>query len=157
MYILRFGRNNTVKTRIVISVRIIIYEIPNSTMCRITKGITYIIRGRVGRWQRTRTTVSQESLMLSPVSRTIGMTYYRFRVAGREAHDISTVFNSALSRRERKSRKSRPFSHAGGASRRSNPRERAPSQPARMYPDAGPRSRPICERGRFTFARRLEK
>lgn len=27
------------------------------------------------------------------------MTYYRFRVVGREARDISTVFNSALSRR----------------------------------------------------------
>jgi len=26
-----------------------------------------------------------------------------------------------------------------------------------VYPDAGPRSHPICERGRFTFARRLEK
>lgn len=36
------------------------------------------------------------------------MTYYRFRVVGREARDISTVFNSALSRRGGKSlRKSR--------------------------------------------------
>lgn len=42
------------------------------------------------------------------------MTYYRFRVAGREARDISTVFNSALSRRGGKSRrKSRSFSHVG--------------------------------------------
>lgn len=42
------------------------------------------------------------------------MTYYRFRVAGRKARDISTVFNSALSRRGGKSRrKSRSFSHVG--------------------------------------------
>jgi len=45
------------------------------------------------------------------------MTYYRFRVAGREARDISTVFNSALSRRGGKSR------------RKSRPRRRHQSQP----------------------------
>lgn len=43
------------------------------------------------------------------------MTYYRFRVAGREARDISTVFNFALSRVRGKESPKKSFSYAGGS------------------------------------------